>query len=297
MVLISKTIKIKIDHENWLESHPEINFSEWARKKIDEEMIKEHSKKNQRKIKAIIVAAGHDKRLGSLTKNLPKCMLDVKGKTIIERQIENLKNCGINDIIIVKGYKQEIIDIPDVKYYQNPDFKNNGILYSLFLAEREMDCDFIFLYSDIIFDQKILERLLLRNTDIDLVVDLNWKDRYNERVSQPAGEVELVKVKDDRIINIAKNIDRKKAYGEFIGLAMFSKKGAENLKNYYKKSLARFKNKRFHEVPSIKKAYFTDMIQEMIDNGFEVNNLNIYGDWMEIDTFEDYRKAWSVAIS
>jgi len=295
--LISKTIKIKIEHEKWLESHPEINFSEWARKKIDEEILKERSKKNQRKIKAIIVAAGHDKRLGSLTKNLPKCMLDVKGKTIIERQIENLKNCGINDIIIVKGYKQEIIDIPDVKYYQNPDFEDNGILYSLFLAKGEMDCDFIFLYSDIIFDKKILERLLKRNADVDLIVDLNWKDRYNERISQPAGEAELVKVKDDRIINIAKNIDRKTAYGEFIGLAMFSKKGAENLKNCYKKSLEKFKNKRFHEVPSIKKAYFTDMIQEMIDNGFEVNNLNIYGDWMEIDTFEDYRKAWSVAIS
>ena len=293
MTLISKTIKIDINHEKWLESHPEINFSEWARKKIDEEMIKEHSKKNQRKIKAIIVAAGHDKRLGSLTKNLPKCMLDVKGKTIIERQIENLKNCGINDIIIVKGYKQEIIDIPDVKYYQNPDFEDNGILYSLFLAEGEMDCDFIFLYSDIIFDKKILERLLKDNADISLAVDLDWKERYNDRVGQHAGEAELVEVESNRIIRIGKNIDLKKAHGEFIGLARFSKIGTETLKNCYKNALKSYKNEIFHESPSIEKAYFTDMIQEIIDDGFDVKNLNTYGDWMEIDTFEDYRKAWS----
>ena len=111
MALISKAIKIKVEHENWLKSHPEINFSEWIRKKLDETIDYEKSK---RKIKAIIVAAGHDKRIEPLNEKLPKCMLDVKGKTILERQIENIRDCGINDIIIIKGYKQELIDVPDV---------------------------------------------------------------------------------------------------------------------------------------------------------------------------------------
>jgi len=293
MTLVSKTLKINIEHEKWLESHPEINFSEWVREKINEEITKERGKRNKRKIKAIIVAAGHDKRLGSLNENLPKCMLDIKGKTIIERQIENLKDCGIDDIIIVKGYKQEIINIPNVKYYINSDFENSGILSSLFFAEEELNCDFIFLYSDIIFDKKILERLLKDNTDISLAVDLDWKERYNERVERHAGEVELVEADSNRIIRIGKDIDLKKVHGEFIGLARFSKVGAETLKNCYKNALKSFKNKMFHESPSIDKAYFTDMIQEIIDDGFDVKNLDTYGDWMEIDTFEDYRKAWS----
>ena len=111
MTLVSKTIKIDLEHEKWLESHPEINFSEWVRKKIDDSIGRERGNRGKRKIKAIIVAAGHDKRLEPLNENLPKCMLDVKGKTIIERQIENIRDCGINDIIVVKGYKQEIINI------------------------------------------------------------------------------------------------------------------------------------------------------------------------------------------
>ena len=74
---------------------------------------------------------------------------------------------------------------------------------------------------------------------------------------------------------------------------MFSKKGAHNLKECYKNALKQYKNKKFHETFSIEKAYFTDMIQEIIDNGFDVKNLDTYGEWMEIDTFDDYKRAWS----
>jgi phosphoenolpyruvate phosphomutase len=293
MALIRKAIKIKVEQENWLKSHSEINFSEWIRKKLDEIIEQERIIKSKRKIKAIIVAAGHDRRIEPLNEDIPKCMLDVKGKTILDMQIENLRSCGINDIIIIKGYKQETIDVPNAKYYLNSDFENTGIVSSLFFAENEMNSDFIFLYSDIIFDKKILERLLKDKSDICLVVDLDWQERYKKIGIQPSGEVELVEVRNNKITNIGKNFNDKNIHGEFIGLAMFSKKGATILKNCYKNALNKNKNKRFHEVPSIKKAYFTDMIQEIVDNGYDVRNLDTYGEWMEIDTFDDYKRAWS----
>ena len=297
MTLISKTIKIKIEQEKWLESHPEINFSEWVRDKINDSIEEERSGKIRRKVKAIIVAAGHDKRIEPLNGDIPKCLLDVKGKTILERQIENIRSCGIKDIIIIKGYKQELIDIPNVKYYINPDFEKTGIVASLFFAEKEMNTDFIFLYSDIIFDKRLLEKLLKNDSDVCLVADLDWKKRYNERVTRSTGEVELVEVRDDYITKIGKNIDPKKGYGEFIGLAIFSKKGADILKKCYRTALKQYKNKKFHESPSITEAYFTDMIQEIINTNFQINHLDVYGDWIEIDTFEDYRKAWSEVTS
>lgn len=293
MALVRKAIKIKGEQDNWLKSHSEINFSEWIRKKLDETIEQERLIKSKRKIKAIIVAAGHDRRIEPLNEDLPKCMLDVKGKTILDRQIENLMICGINDIIIIKGYKQETIDVPNMKYYLNSDFENNGIVSSLFFAEKEMNSDFIFLYSDIIFDKKILGRLLKDKSDICLVVDLDWQERYKKKGIQPAGEVELVEVRNNKITNIGKKINYKDIHGEFIGLAMFSKNGSTILKNCYKNALNKYKNKQFHEVTSIKKAYFTDMIQEIIDNGFDVKNLDTYGEWMEIDTFDDYKRAWS----
>ena len=160
-----------------------------------------------------------------------------------------------------------------------------------------MNSDFIFLYSDIIFDKRLLEKLLKNNADVCLVADLDWKGRYNERVKRSTGEVELIKVTEDRINKIGKNINPKTAHGEFIGLAIFSKKGADILKKCYKNALKQYKNKKFHEASSIATAYFTDMIQEIIDNDFQINHLDVYGDWIEIDTFEDYRKAWSEVTS
>lgn len=293
MALIRKAIKIDKEHEKWLKSHPDFNFSNWIRKKLDELIQHEQIEKSKRKIKVIIVAAGHDKRIEPLNEDLPKCMLDIKGKTILDRQIDILLSCGINDIIIVKGYKQEAIDVPNARYYINPNFEDNGIVSSLFLAEKEMDCDFIFLYSDILFDKKMLQRLLKNKSDISLVIDLDWKERYKKKGIQPSGEVELVKIKDDKIVQIGKKISLKDVHGEFIGLAMFSKKGAENLKKIYKNALNIYKNKKFHESSSFNKAYFTDIVQEMIDNGFSVKNVDTYGEWIEIDTFDDYKRAWN----
>jgi phosphoenolpyruvate phosphomutase len=116
-------------------------------------------------------------------------------------------------------------------------------------------------------------------------------------VKRPTGEVELVEAEDDYITKIGKNINPKTAHGEFIGLAIFSKKGADILKKCYKNALKQYKNKKFHETSSITKAYFTDMIQEIIDNDFQINHLDVYGDWIEIDTFEDYRKAWKEVMA
>ena len=55
-------------------------------------------------MKAIIIAAGISSRLMPITDDKPKCLLEVGGKTIIQRQLEVLKQCGIDDIVVVRGY-------------------------------------------------------------------------------------------------------------------------------------------------------------------------------------------------
>lgn len=111
-------------------------------------------------MKAIIVAAGQASRLMPITNDKPKCLLEIGGKTIMERQLEVLRQCGIDDIVVVKGYKREMINYPGVRYYENTDYENNNILSSLFYAQSEMDDDFVFSYSDIIVEPSILEKLL-----------------------------------------------------------------------------------------------------------------------------------------
>jgi len=129
-------------------------------------------------MKAIIVAAGSGTRLMSFTKDKPKCMLEVGGKTILQAILETLRENGINDIAVVKGYKKDMINYPNVRYYYNPNYTESNILTSLFCAEREMKDGFIFSYSDILINASIVQKLLQSRGDITLVVDTNWAPKY-----------------------------------------------------------------------------------------------------------------------
>ena len=73
-------------------------------------------------MKAIIIAAGIGSRLGDLTKDLPKPLIDVNGKSIIERQINSYRKHGINEIIIITGYQNQKFNLKNVKYVYNPDY-------------------------------------------------------------------------------------------------------------------------------------------------------------------------------
>ncbi|TET16221.1 MAG: phosphocholine cytidylyltransferase family protein [Dehalococcoidia bacterium] len=245
-----------------------------------------------RNLRAIIVAAGESNRLLPLTQDKPECLLEIGNKTILSRELENLRACGIHDIVVVRGYQGDKIKYPAIRYYENRDYQNTGILRSLFYAEGEMDDEFIFCYSDILYTKEVLELLLRDQSDISLVVDTDWESHYHQRRQHPVSEAELVRVEGDRITQIGRNIlPSDDVYGEFIGLAKFSKKGAEILRANYEWAIQSYKARAFHRAPSLDKAYFTDMIQELLDQGYPVCHVDIRGGWAEIDTMEDFDRV------
>ena len=85
-------------------------------------------------MKAIIIAAGDGSRLGNLTKDLPKPLVDVNGKSIIERQISTFKKNGIDEIIVITGAFKEKFSISDVTYVYDQKFEEHDILVSLMEA-------------------------------------------------------------------------------------------------------------------------------------------------------------------
>src|SRR5881296_291542 len=112
------------------------------------------------KITAIIPAAGFEKQLLPLIQDKPKCLLDIKGKTILERQVAALNEVNIKDIAVVRGYQKEKIAFPNLRYYDNDRYEDTGELTSIFCAEQELKGRCLLLYSDIIFETGILLKLL-----------------------------------------------------------------------------------------------------------------------------------------
>ena len=262
-------------------------LEELSRQGVDTRSLRRH-----RNTRAIIIAAGESKRLLSLISDKPACLLEIGNKTIISRELENLRACGIYDIAVVRGYQGDKINYPAIRYYENRDYQNTGILRSLFHAKSEMDDEFVFCYSDIVYTKAVLELLLQDPSDISLVVDTDWESHYHQRYEHPISEAELVSVEGERITRIGRNIiPRDEVHGEFIGLAKFSKKGAEIFKANYEWAIENYKVRAFQQAPSLDEAYFTDMIQELIDQGYPVHHVDIRGGWAEIDTLEDFDRV------
>jgi phosphoenolpyruvate phosphomutase len=261
------------------------------------------------KLTAIVAAAGFEKQLLPLIQDKPKCLLDIKGKTILERQIAALNECNIKDIALVRGYKKDAITLPNIRYYDNDRYEETGELFSLFCAENEMKGRCLVLYGDIIFETAVLEKLLKSPADITLVVDLAWYDQQQHGAVQPHINPDLVTLEEppgksylfryvmpdeqNRVVNIGQHLSHEQAHGEFIGMAMFSEKGIELFKQAYRDALKKYDSRGFHEAGAVGRASFTDLIQELIDTGHPVNCVPIFKGWMEVDSFEEYQQAWA----
>ena len=262
------------------------------------EWIKSQDKKysKEQRISVIIPAAGKDSKF----EDIPKALIRIGDKTILEYQLEIIRKIGLRNICIIRGYAGEKFDQKDIMYYDNPDFDKMHSLHSLFCAKDSMDEGFLLIYSDILFNEHILNSLLNCSGDIVLLVDNSYRYHKHEidkkldlvisrkkmssyyRTLQPSKMIELTRT--------GKNISKVEADYEFIGMAYFSKNGASIFKKVYEDCKKRNKD-RFHEAKSFDQSSDLDIFQEIIDRGFTVNALEVYKGWIEIHNKKDVELA------
>ena len=244
-------------------------------------------------MKAIILAAGKGKRLKPLTNRIPKCMITICDKPMLKWQVELLKKYNINDITVVTGSLDKKIKISDVSYVKNKFYRSTEQNYSLFCARKKLTGSVVISFADIIFDKKILKKLINFKGDCGIVVRKDWKKAYRNRSLHPISEADNVLLKRGKIIKIRKNIinyDKDKKVVEFLGMIKFSRKGTSMFLEKLQ-CLNKYHKGKFHTADSFKKAYLIDMIQELIDSGMRVTPVFVNGKWFEVDTLEDIRNV------
>ena len=247
---------------------------------------------------AIIIAAGSGRRISTEARNTPKSMVKVNGKSIIEYQLSVLNKVGINEVYVITGPYSEKFTIKNVKYVKDLEFEKHDILGSLMEAKKFFKKDTLILYSDIIFELKIIEKIMNSKENISIAVDMNWEKNYEGRTEHPKSEAENVELNSNEdIIKIKKNIQNtENNVGEFLGIIKFRNMGSEVFVKKYDE-LIKNSNGLFHEAPSILKAYVTDMIQELIDSNLKIKPILISGKWCEIDTMQDLKNAEKIFSS
>ena len=243
-------------------------------------------------MKAIILAAGSGTRISKNFPALPKALIQVNNISIISRQISLFKKNGIDEIIVITGPFKEKFSMPDITCVYDQKFEEHDILGSLMEARDHIFGDVIITYSDIIFEDLILKKILQTNLDIGIAVDLDWMKAYEDRNSHPISEAENVLFDNSRnILEIRKNIQNSNLEtGEFLGITKLSNNGCKLLLKRYDE-IRNDNNSPFHDAKSLTKAYLIDMIQELIESKIEVKPIFISGKWCEIDTIDDLKIA------
>ena len=120
-------------------------------------------------MKAIILAAGMGSRLKNITKDKTKCMVEVNGESLIKRLLKQLEKYTLEEIVIVTGYKEEILKEyinnlgikTKIKFYNNDIYDKTNNIYSLGLVEKELlNNDILLIESDLIFEDKLLKNII-----------------------------------------------------------------------------------------------------------------------------------------
>ena len=213
------------------------------------------------------------------------------------------RNNGINDISIIKGYKKEKINFPNITYFENNDFLNNNILHSLICSRPKLEEavkteeDVVMTYSDIWYSDNVVRKLLEDKHDISAIVDTDWQDYYNRRTDHPISEAENVIIGyNKKMLKIGKHIftDKipKDRQGEFIGLWKFSYKGIKIFLNHFDRlDLSLKKTEPYQNSKEWQKSYMTDIFQELINQGEDLYCVLIQKNWKEFDTVQDFLKV------
>lgn len=253
-------------------------------------------------VEAVILAAGepnYQKDMMSLLNDIPPVMLDINGKTLLQRNIDCLNSLGVSNIFAVTGYESAKVNAQGLKKIVNKDYKVSYILDSMMKAKSYLSGKVLLMYGDVMFDKSVIEAMVKRNEDIVLALDASFKHSPNNNHT-----LELVKIKKGThsslrslgkrpvtISEISSGLPRNEADFEFIGLALFSKKGFKDFCRQYVLTKNKYAGRKFHAASSFKKASFTDMINEMVKNDFFVHTAEVNSGWIEIHTFDNYKLA------
>lgn len=246
-------------------------------------------------MRAIIIGAGRGSRLGPETAEIPKTLVQVMGRPMLDWILDALAAAGFKrqDVVFVCGYAEHVIRerYPEFTYVRNDQWQNNNILASLLYARDYLREGFVSTYSDIVYEGAVVQGLVESGADFALGSDTEWRRRYVLRTQHPETDAEKLRADGSRVVELSRHIPSDRADGEFIGVMKLSAAGAERLISAYDELQPLHRGKIWREGRSFEKAYLIDLLQELLERGVAMERVNTAGGYMEIDTEQDLAMA------
>lgn len=252
--------------------------------------------------RAILIAAGRGKRLGTHTEDIPKCMVEVASKPLFAWAWHALTSVGVDELVVIRGYRGDVLEpfirrfAPNAVFVDNREWQTNNVLLSLAHASSHLDRPAYLLYSDIVFTPGVAAAAAASTAEIGLVIDRDFRSTYRDRTAHPIEEGEVADLQPNgSVARVGKRaLPADAAVGEFIGLTRLGQRGVVTIRNAIDALTRRFANNDqspFQRAAQFRNAYFTDLLQQLIDDATRVDPIFIDGQWREIDTDQDLERA------
>lgn len=176
-------------------------------------------------MKAIILAAGRGSRMKSLTDERPKCLVELRGKALLDWQLEALREAGISEISVVTGYKRELLLNRGLLEFHNPRWAETNMVSSLSCAEEWLQTEpCIVSYSDVFYEASAVESLMINTASLAVTYDPHWLKLWEKRFGDPLLDAETFRMNPNKILTEIGNRPKsvQEVQGQYMGLLRFT---------------------------------------------------------------------------
>ncbi|MDO9118196.1 MAG: phosphoenolpyruvate mutase [Nitrospira sp.] len=239
---------------------------------------------------AIVLAASRGSELGELTEHQPKTMVKVQGAPILARIVDAYNAVGVKDIVVVRGYKKETVNLPNLTYVDNDEYADTGELVSLLKAlqsRKGRAQQTLISYGDVLFNKYIPQSLCQESDDCVIFLDSNWREETS--YARLGGFAECTIPNSRRAFNakvylkqLGNEIPEATTHGVWMGFLKVSPAAATLITTVITELLAR---------PGNRKATIPQLIQELLTRQQPIRVLYTVGHWLDINSLEDVVQA------
>ncbi|HUZ72452.1 MAG TPA: phosphocholine cytidylyltransferase family protein [Stellaceae bacterium] len=231
-------------------------------------------------MRAIILAAGRGSRLGEIGNQRPKCLVELVGKPLIERQIAALRGGGVEAVGVVRGYRADMIDFPDLTYFHNSRWSETNMVVSLTAAAEWLAASPVIVsYADIFYRRELVRGLAGAPGDLVIAYDRAWRALWSRRFADPLADAETFRADESgRLMEIGnKTSNIEEIEGQYMGLLKFTPRAWEEIE-----ALLTGLDPQLRD-----RLDMTGLLRRLLSRGFSITTYATDGQWGEIDNSRD----------
>lgn len=233
-------------------------------------------------MRAIILAAGRGSRMGGLTREQPKCLTPILGRTLLDWQLTALRAAGLAQIAVVRGYQAQCLQPAGCVFFENTAWAETNMVATLACAHGWLEHDdCLVAYSDIVYHPEIITQLAQHSGDLVISHDLDWLQLWRERFDNPLDDAETFRCDaHGRLIAIGKRTDRlENIEGQYMGLIKITPGGWEQICRLLNSLPQQERNQ----------LDMTALLQSLLTTGVNIDASPVHGRWCEVDCENDLK--------